>query len=220
MERDGSKIRIQTSRSVVSLDPMSAIRRLTVDVLRRLMSRHRLIDDPMQSVLYRRERIEKSFERLDDYVLGRDHMEPGHDVRSCAEELVNMETRIFNEFNRVNRDSPEQARPLASQAIVPTLLYLLEGVIKRHGMAVYNPGDGQLLLPSSDLYGAIIRHNDPRHPFILRTLREIPPESVRPEYMQKKIAIQRMLQDLTSPVGTQDAASIYLEMLARLWSGA
>jgi len=181
------------------------------------MSRHRLIDDPMQSVLYRRERIEKSFERLDDYVLGRDHMEPGLDVGSCAEELVDLETRIFNEFYRVNHDNPQQARPLASQAIVPSLLYMLEGVIKRHRAAMYST-DGQLILPSSDLYSAIIRHSDPRHPFIVRTLREIPPEAVRPEYMQKKIAIQRMLQDLTSSVGTQDAASIYLEMLARLWN--
>jgi len=221
LTRAGTRVSYDTNRTPRILDDLlAAIGDIGgTERLRQAMSRYRLLDDAMQNVLYRRDRIEKSFERLDDYVLGRDHMEAGQDVETCAAQLVEFETIIFNEFHRVNRDDPEQVRPLASQAIVPTLLFLLEGVVKRHRVEMYSSATRQLILPSSDLYGEIIRQSDPRYPFILRTLREIPPEAVRPEFMVKKIAIQRMMHELTATAGTQDAAAIYLEHLARLWRG-
>jgi hypothetical protein len=188
--------------------------------------------DAVQSLDYRRERIKKYFHGLDKHALRgpflRRFQPPGETQsqeefivgeRECAEELVGLEEDIYRVWDGLSRGGyRDESHSIASRKLIPTLLFLLKGVIVRHQGVVLDDG-GHPIVQSCDLYGRLIRQGGRQDMFVLRILRQLPAPYATEEQRQEKHNIALMINELNVSVGLQSQPSILFQTeLERLWT--
>jgi len=231
MDEEGTTVGYWNDRgSWVALSPFRVIEKIGEDEVANAISRRRRVNDAVQCLDHRRERIKRFFHALDEYVLRGPFLIPFyqyHDMEQsismvgdeyCAAQLQGLEEDIYKVWDDLNRGAyRDESHSIASQWLIPTLLFLLKGVVIRHQGEVRD--SMKTILHSGDLYGLLIREVDRQDPFVLRILRQLPPPYATREQRQEKREIALMMHDLNLTVGSQSTPAIrFQEQLENLWS--
>jgi hypothetical protein len=233
MDEQGSSAAYWNERnSLTSMSPFRVIDRMGENDFANSISDIRLSVDAVQSLDYRRERIKTYFHGLDEWALRAPFLEqfPASvgtqsqgefmvDEESCVVELVALEDDIYRVWDGLSRGGyQDESHRIASRKLIPTLLFLLKGVIVRHQGEVIYHGDHKLLR-SCDLYGRLIRQTSGQEMFVLRILRQLPAPYATEEQKQEKLTIAQMINQLNRDVGLQSTPSIrFQHELERIWN--
>ena len=232
MDEQGSMVGYLNERGGRNnLSPFREIRRIGGSDFANSISDIRCSLDAVQSLDYRRERIKKYFHGLDEFVLrgpflrlfeqpGGTHSQDIFTVGEgeCAIELEGVEEDIYRVWDGISRsNNRDESHSIASQKLIPTLLFLLKGVIVRHQGVVLDD-ENRPIVHSCDLYGRLIRQVNRQDPFVLRILRQLPAPYATEEQRREKQKIAQMIHQLNLSVGLQSAPSIRFQNgLEMLW---
>jgi len=210
---------------LVRLSPFREIARVGESDVADGISEIRCSLDAVQSLDYRCERIKKYFHGLDEYALRglfleafqqqRDRTHPQKEFivneRDCARELEGLEEDIYRVWEGLSRGGyRDESHSIASQKLIPTLLFLLKGVIIRHQGEVRDHQNREIV-QSCDLYGRLIRQVNRQDLFVLRILRQLPASYATQEQRREKQRIAQMLNELNASVGLQSEPSIMFQ---------
>jgi len=226
MNAPGTKAGCRNGRgSWVYLSPFSIIRAIGEKSFANDISDIRCSLDAVQSLDYRHERIKKYFHGLDEHALRglflasyQPHSQTVFTVSEldCATELRELEDEMFGVWDSLSRGDYE-SHSIASQKLIPTLLFLLKGVIIRHQGEVRDDHNRKIV-QSCDLYSPLIRHPHRQESFVLRILRLLPAGYATDEQRQEKQRIAHMIDQLNRSVGLQSTPSIrFQNQLEMLW---
>jgi len=227
MNAPGTKAGCRNGRgSWVYLSPFHVIRSIGRKAVAGDISEIRCSFDAVQSLDYRHERIKKYFHGLDEHALRglflasyQPHSQTDFTVSEgdCAAELWDLEGEMYTVWQGLSRGGYESLS-IASQKLIPTLLFLLKGVIIRHQGEVRDDND-ILIVQSCDLYSPLIRRPLRQDSFVVRILRLLPPSHVTEEQRQEKQKIAQMIDQLNRSVGLQSTPSIrFQNQLEMLWT--
>lgn len=203
------------------LTPFSLIERVGESDIANGISEIRCSLDAVQSLDYRCERIKKYFHGLDEYALRGPFLEPFQhrdrthsqkefivNERDCARELEGLEEDIYRVWDGLNRGGyRDESHSIASQKLIPTLLFLLRGVIVRHQGEIRDDRNMKIV-QSCDLYSRLIRQGNRQDLFVLRILRQLPAPYATEEQRREKQRIAHMIDQLNRSVGLQSEPSI------------
>jgi hypothetical protein len=131
--------------------------------------------------------------------------------------LEELEEDIYRVWDGLSRGGyQDESHSIASQKLIPTLLFLLKGVIIRHqGVVVV---DASRSVQSCDLYSRLIRQ-ERQDLFVLRILRQLPAPYATEEQRLEKQNIAQMVAHLNIAVGLQSEPSITFQTnLEMLWT--
>lgn len=213
------------------LKPFSVIENIGEIDFANAISEIRCSLDAVQSLDYRRERIKKYFHGLDEYALRGLFLEPFQQrdrtnsqkdfivsARDCARELEGLEEDIYRVWDGLSRGGyRDESHSIASEKLIPTLLFLLKGVIIRHQGEVRD-GSNRRIVQSCDLYSRLIGQVNRQDLFVLRILRQLPAPYATEEQRGEKQRIARMIDQLNRSVGLQSEPSIRFQNdLEMLW---
>jgi len=233
MDEQGTTVGYWTDRgSFKTSPPFRMIRRIGGSEFANSIAEIRCSLDAMESLDYRLERIKKYFHGLDKYALYgaflNGFQSPGGTqpqeeftipARDCATELEGLEEDIYRVWDGLSRGGyRDESHSIASRKLIPTLLFLLKGVIIRHQGVVQDDRTGAVVR-SSDLYSRLIGQGSRQDPFVLRILRQLPAPYATHEQRQEKQNIAMMIDHLNRSVGLQSEPSIRFQgELEMLWT--
>jgi hypothetical protein len=207
-----------------TISPFSVIEGIGESEFANSISEIRCSLDAVQSLDYRHERIKKYFHGLDKHALRGPFLRRFQQEEftvgelECAEELEGLEEDIYRVWDGISRGGyRDESHSIASQKLIPTLLFLLKGVIVRHQGVVLGH-DNHPIVESCDLYSRLIRQVGRQGYFVLRILRQLPAPYATEEQRREKQNIAQMINELNRSVGLQSQPSIsFQQELEMLW---